>query len=276
VAYEAEILLDSIAPGTYIRLTTAVVTFPRFILAEWNTHRVFSRNTASSRAIPVKKMIEKVLTDPVFPLDWGKNKAGMSADECLDARAALSAEFCWKRAIENAVVEADYLTDLGVHKQVVNRLLEPFSWTTTIITSTEWENFFSLRCNKNAQPEMQHIAEMLRDVYRHSTPTLSEYHFPMLQEDEWSDGTLSLAKQAALSTARCARVSYLTHEGKRDHEKDLELHDRLIKDQHNSPLEHVARSMTDMELWNGPTRGNFYGWHQYRHRKDLFPDHEVE
>jgi thymidylate synthase ThyX len=113
---------------------------------------------------------------------------------------------------------------------------------------------------------MEHVAELLHEAYQSSQPITREYHIPFIQEDE----TYNIPTLAAISTARCARVSYLTHEGKRDITKDLDLHDRLEADSHMSPFEHVARAMTDLDMWENPKSGNFFGWHQYRHRKDLF------
>jgi len=142
VAYNARVLLDSTSPAG-IRLTTLEVTFPRFVLAEFNTHRLFSRNSASSRAIPTSKLIERVLKDPAIPLEWGKNKAGMSASDVLSPDLAQEAEHVWLGARDAAVANAQRLLDLDVHKQELNRLLEPFLWHTVIVSATEWKNFSS-------------------------------------------------------------------------------------------------------------------------------------
>jgi thymidylate synthase ThyX len=239
VAYNARVLLDSTSPAG-VRLTTLEVTFPRFVLAEFNTHRRFSRNSASSRAIPTSKLIERVLKDPAVPLEWGKNKAGMSASDVLLGDLAQEAQRVWLGARDAAVAHAQRLLDLDVHKQELNRLLEPFLWHTVIVSATEWENFFELRCAPNAQPEIRAAALLMRDAMSASVPqTLDDgqWHTPLLQPDESS---LDPETRRRVSAARCARVSYLTHQGQREIERDLELYERLRADRHLSPFEHVA------------------------------------
>ncbi len=148
----------------------------------------------------------------------------------------------------------------GVHKQIANRLLEPFLWHTVIVTATEWSNFFAQRCDKDAQPEIQTIAYIMRALLAKSEPVRVEagdYHLPLIQDDERETCTLDLLIK--LSVARCARVSYLTHDGKRDHAADCALYDRLREGMHMSPFEHVAwASMDDSQS------GNFVGWIQHR------------
>jgi thymidylate synthase ThyX len=258
VAYSARVLLDSVAPNG-VRLTTLEVTFPRFVLAEFNTHRSLSRNSASSRAVPTAKLIERVEQDPVLPLEWGRNKAGMSAAELLCAQEAQAAREIWLRACDAAVTYARQLVELKVHKQELNRILEPFLWHTVIVTATEWSNFFELRCSPNAQPEIREAALRMRDAMSASTTepvSIGEWHTPLLQPDEY---LLDLETRKKISAARCARVSYLTHEGRREIEKDLDLYERLKRDRHLSPFEHVATPSADA----GP-HANFRGWIQMR------------
>lgn len=258
MAYSARVLLDSTSPAG-IRLTTLEVTFPRFVLAEFNTHRVFSRNSASSRAVPTSKLLDKVAGDPVFPLEWGRNKAGMSADDVLDAREEDAAKRVWLSARDAAVEHARRLMEFKVHKQELNRILEPFLWHTVIVTSTEWENFFALRCAPTAQPEIRAAAVRMREALAGGTPRRvdrGEWHLPLLQDDE---RRLDLETQKKISAARCARVSYLTHAGTREIEKDLDLHDRLKHDRHLSPFEHVATPAADAGF-----HANFRGWIQMR------------
>ena len=272
MAYEAKVLADSVSPEG-VRLTTVEATFPRFNLSEFNTHRVFSRNSASSRAIPVRTQLERVLSDPVMPIRWGANQSGMQAEHDLSLEEQALAQKEWLRARDSAVQYVLALGRIGasgVHKQITNRLLEPFMWHTVIVTATEWENFFALRDNPNAQPEIQHIARMMRKAMDASQPkplNYGEWHLPLIQPDEaeWVAQNPSLAVQVAVG--RCARVSYLTHEGKRDPSKDVELYQRLTSNGHMSPLEHVARPMTPDELAITKWSGNFRGWHQ--HRKDI-------
>lgn len=254
--YKAKIILDSVAPCGK-RLTTVEATYPRFVHSELMTHRMFSRNSASSRAIPVKKMLEQIRTDPAMPVWWGKSQTGMSADSQIeDVEGAKKA---WLQARDSAVVQAENLLALGLHKQLVNRVLEPFAWITVIITATEWNNFFQLRRHRDAQPEIHKIADMIYDVREASTPVVREWHLPWIQEDEQG---LDIELLKKLSTARNARVSYLTHDGKRDHSKDLELFEHLLTGSgtgHWSPFEHVARALDKAER-----SGNFVGWEQYR------------
>ncbi|MFY9884205.1 MAG: FAD-dependent thymidylate synthase [Candidatus Cybelea sp.] len=218
-----------------------------------------SRNSASSRAIPTAKLIERVEQDPVLPLEWGRNKAGMSSSDLLSAQEAEAARRVWLLARDDAIVRARELLDLKVHKQELNRILEPFLWHTVIVTSTQWDNFFELRCSSNAQPEIRKAATLMREAIAASRPRALAYdtwHTPLLQPDE--DG-LPLETRKRISAARCARVSYLTHEGRREIEKDLELYERLKTDRHLSPFEHVATPANDAGF-----HANFRGWIQMR------------
>lgn len=258
MAYSARVLLDSVSPAG-VRLTTLEVTFPRFVLAEFNTHRVFSRNSASSRAIPTAKLLERLESDPAIPLEWGRNKAGMSATEVLAGEEADEARRVWLAARDGAVAQARRLVDLNVHKQELNRLLEPFLWHTVIVTATEWENFFELRCAPTAQPEIRQAAIKMRDAIAQSRPNsvgLQEWHTPLIQDDEHA---LDCETRRRVSAARCARVSYLTHDGKREISRDLELFERLRRQRHLSPFEHVATPSGDSAF-----HANFRGWIQFR------------
>ena len=261
--FAARVLADSVSPAG-VRLTTLEVRFPRFILAEVNTHRTFSRNSASSRAVPTKKMIERVLENPAMPVEWGVNKAGMSASEILTEEQAELAKEEWLRARDSAVQHVRALQELNVHKQVINRILEPYMWHTVIITATEWENFFTLRLAENAQPEIRVAARLMFDAKAASDPKavgLGAWHLPLVQDDERA---LPIAVLKKVSAARCARVSYLTHDGKRDIEKDIELCQRLLSDRHMSPFEHVAMPSND-----GAFHANFRGWLQMRKELEL-------
>ena len=266
MAFSARVLLDSRSPSG-ARLTTLEVRYPRFIHSEMMTHRVFSRNAASSRAIPIKKMIAAVREEPALPVYWGRNQTGMSAREALAPDVEKRARAEWQAALDDALSHAERLAarDIDLHKQLVNRLLEPFAWITVIITATEWANFYTQRCHPDAQPEIKHIAEMMLAEYRASTPSLvapGRWHLPLIQDDE---RTLPDEQLCKLSVARCARVSYLTHDGKRDHDRDLELYERLLgggANGHWSPFEHVATPAADAEQHSA----NFVGWEQYRKR----------
>lgn len=268
MAYEAVVLADSVTERGD-RLTTIQVTLPRFVLAEFNTHRDFSRNSASSRAIPLKTQIERVLTDPAMPVYWGANQSGMQASTELSGPLRTRAIASWLQARDDAVAQARVMGEIGAHKQIASRLLEPFMWQTIIVSATQWDNFFALRDNADAQPEFRVAAHMMREVRDASDPRLlrkGEWHLPLLQPDEieWAKANPELAVKVCIG--RCARVSYLTHDGRRDHEKDIELYERLRTGGHMSPFEHVARPMTwrDRILHPGRSRSNFRGWLQHR------------
>ena len=276
--FSARILLDSRSPAG-VRLTTMEVRYPRFIHSEVMTHRNFSRNSASSRALPIRKMIDSVRAEPAMPLWWGRNQSGMQAREQIGADAQALAEAEWRHALADALAHAERLaaSDINLHKQLVNRILEPFAWITVIITATEWSNFFTQRMHEDAQPELKHIAEMMFQEYRASTPRLvreGEWHTPLIQPDE--EATLPVQTRLQISVARSARVSYLSHDGSRDHAKDIELYERLVgggANGHWSPFEHVATPLPSRDTWSG----NFRGWDQYRKRfpqehASSFPD----
>ena len=268
--HSAKIIADSISPQKH-RLTTMEVVFPRIILAEFNTHRMFSRNSASSRAIPVEKMLTAVMENPYIPIHWGKNQKGMQAEQEVTADEQKLAEQQWLRARDEAVVYTRMLLQIGIHKQITNRLLEPFMWHTVIVTATEWNNFFHLRVNKDAHPEIQKVASLMQEAMQQSTPRklgYTDWHLPYITEEDRLEFTIEDCKKA--SVGKCARVSYLTHDGKRDLIADIELYDRLTVSGHMSPLEHVAKPR---KPGFGLESGNFRGWTQLRklipHEEDI-------
>ena len=323
MAYKAAIVADSISESGN-RVVTFVITFWRAMLSEFNTHRMFSRNSASSRAIPVFKQLRDIMLDPFIPQEFGVNKPGMQAGAALSGELHKKAVATWLKARDNAVIQAlkmitspefvdskwtsweeksedltSFVLDicdrleakdptvverddfLGVHKGLANRLLEPFMWHTVIVTATEWENFFALRTSPDAQQEIRIIAEMMKELYDKSTPIFlhtGEWHLPFLQENEkeWAKQHPDEACRAV--AARCARVSYLTHDtGEANLNKDLALAERLCSSGHMSPFEHVATPL-DYSAIEGEFipragafdnlsagwSGNFYGWGQYR------------
>lgn len=262
--YSVKIIQDSVNPAG-VRLTTFELTYPRYIHAQLMTHRQFSRNAASSRAMPVKKMIERVKNRPVEPLHWGRNQKGMQAYQELKGWRLWMAKRNWKKARKAAIKYARRFEKLGCHKQYANRVLEPFMYITTIVTATEYDNFFHLRCG-DAQPEIAYVARLMYENYRSHKPTElkeGEWHTPYVVMDH-KDDPLYVAEEfisdfKKISAARCARVSYLTHDGERDFKKDIELHDRLVGSGHWSPLEHVAQAMDSSDPC-----GNIRGFKQYR------------
>lgn len=281
--FRARVVADSESSEDGTRLITFELRYPRFIHAELMTHRVFSRNASSSRAIPVNNMIEQVDRDYAMPIHWGKNQKGMQASEEIgDVDYAKS---LWKQA-KNAMVDtAGLMRDFGLHKQVVNRILEPFQYINVVVTATEWDNFFELRDHPDAQPEIQMLARTMQQAMDLSDPVVlnpGEWHLPYIDSSE----ELTLEEAMKCSTARCARVSYVTFDMKPPtKENDFRLFDQLItsEPQHASPAEHQATPMSgngalkdaimpstwepgithmdrDFGLWSG----NLRSWIQHR------------
>jgi thymidylate synthase ThyX len=264
---EAKVVAHSISEKGK-EIVTLQLRYPRFIHAEFMTHRVFSRNSASSRAIPVAKMIEQVRSDPAEPVHWGKNQPGMQArEEVADIGEARRQ---WRLAANVAADRAEFMNAMGLHKQIVNRILEPWQWMQTIVTATEWENFFDLRCHPDAQPEIQALAVAMRTAIRESVPvqrpyqaanTEESWHLPYITHDERR--SVRVPKLLAMSVARCARVSYLKHDGTHaTFEEDVALFDRLVGSTpiHASPCEHQAAPMQVAECQSR----NLLGWLQFR------------
>lgn len=262
---EAKVIADSIS-NTGVRLTTLQLKYPRFIHSEFMTHRVFSRNASSSRAIPVAKMLEMIKDEPAMPVHWGKNIAGMQADGEVTNIAGM--EGLWKEAARQACSIAKVMTDSGLHKQVANRILEPFQHIHVVITATEWSNFFMLRDHKDAQPEIQVLARSMNIAMDMSHPKLlmaGEWHLPYVTQDEVNEQiyTSRFSNVQKMSAARCARVSYMKHDGQKPSlEDDIKLYERLVisNPPHMSPIEHQATPAIDADIWSG----NFKGWIQYR------------
>lgn len=283
----AKIITHSIANN--IELITMELNYPRFIHSEVMTHRMFSRNASSSRAIPVEKVIEQVRNSPAMPIHWGKNQPGMQArQEVLDIDTVKG---IWLSARVQAVDAAEWLMEENVHKQIVNRITEPFQWIKVIVTATEWDNFFKLRDHPDAQPEIQELARCMKKAMQLSKPTplvAGEWHLPYINEDEICMAQVGYTKPYCInlddlikcSVARCARVSYNNHDNSSpDIEKDIALADRLLEAGHMSPFEHIATPMEEdncihPEEWElGVTHmdcnkklwsGNFRGWIMYR------------
>lgn len=316
-----KMICDSISQEG-IRISTLQLRYPRFIHAEFMTHRVFSRNASSSRAVPVKRLIEDILRDTVIPMHWGRNIPGMQAkeetDEYLDYEVhrpymlsphgvigwetetiKISREEAWFMARDNAIKTAKMYDSAGYHKQIVNRLLEPFSHINVLVTSTSFDNFFGLRIHEHAQPEIDELARQIYDCIQHHVPKslkVGEWHLPYITEEDIrernhfyyadthdpldvSNGII-IEDLRKLSVARSARVSYLTHDNKRPNiQKDLELYEKLIVSEplHASPAEHQATPdriiCNDPKTWKSPElHGNFYGWVQFR---KMFPNENI-
>jgi len=309
----AKVVAHSVYPGGP-EIVSVQATGQRFILSELNTHRGLNKNSASSRAIPFPKQVQKIVDNLAYPEVWASEQKGMQGgdeiehiEDWVDEEGVSrpGARSLWRMASAQAIWMARDLAALGVHKSLVNRLLEPFMWHTVILTGTAWENFFDQRCHPDAQPEIRVMAEAIRTAIQNSTPmhrNEGEWHLPYVGDDphaceDAAARTTSeadyYAMLAKISAARCARVSYLTQEGKRDIAEDLKLYDRLTLRQqqviadhspiHWSPLEHVATpwpenrhpvgdlsfpSMDGTELHlpdtDLPIIGNLLGWRSLR------------
>lgn len=248
----ATVIKDSLNVDYGSRLTTLAIRFPRCILPQVLTHRAFSRNTSSSRAIPTSKLLNR---DPWIPTKVGINKPGMSAEEYLEGVDLAEFQNDIELLYHEVREEIEWLSKkFNVHKQTLNRYLEPWLMTTMLVSATEWDNFFALRLHHTTQPEMQELAQRMKEALDTSTPTkmsAGEWHVPF--EDNGDHRVLDIA------VGRCARVSYETHDGIRDREKDIELCDKLKKEGHWSPFEHVA--CAHFAEYGG---ANFRGWVQYR------------
>jgi len=275
---QAKIIADSIN-NKGKRITSFVVTMPRIVLAELNTHRVLSRNSASSRAIPFIKMLEMVKKTPFVPIRWMKEHTGMQGNEFFTNEIEIAQlEKAYLEGRDNAVRTAESLSNLGLTKQIVNRGLEAYMWHTVILTATEFENYFALRAHEAAEIHIQKLAYVMLEEMNNSTPKLlqvGQWHIPFGDNMDESEIFAQFENPAfdpepehmqnlkiKIATARCARVSYTVvgEEGKpNNYPNDIKLHDRLLSMGHLSPFEHCAQA-TDNEGWSG----NFLGWTQYR------------
>ena len=262
---KAEVIADSIHTITGTRITTFELVYPRFIHSEFMTHRIFNRNASSSRAIPTDRFIEQVRTNPVFPSYWGKNQKGMQAKEELTEDQRGDAIFIWEQAAASAATYAEMMRRGQVHKQIVNRILEPFTHIRVVVTSTSWVNFYGLRDHEDAQPEIRLLAQAMKAAHNESKPrTLpkGQWHMPYIAHidrvgaynyckhqritrDEPSNEEVT-GLLLKVSAARCARASYNNFEGKPSGiEEDLKLFAQLVENQpvHASPTEHQATPM---------------------------------
>lgn len=284
----AVVIADSISDQG-IRITTFQLRYWRAIHAELMTHRVFSRNAGSSRARPSQAIITQVRTDPWGPLHWGANESGMQASTELTFEQIAKAKDEWYKAASSAALNATNLLNMGLHKQVVNRVLEPFTYIDVVVTATDYANWFALRLDEDAQPEIQQLAQAMKDAMDASKPVLlnpGEWHLPYITTNDYAEAQnhvsyviskdrpetlLDLLKK--ISAARCARTSYKAFDGKvASIDDDLSLFDKLMSGnlKHASPTEHQA-TPDYINYWDGEIEfvspwlhGNFKGWVQYR------------
>lgn len=271
----AEVIAKSVNTHTGDVLTTFQVEYPRIIHSEMLTHRLFSRNSASSRAVPVLKMIERVQENSFTPEYIGKNQRGMAADLEVSDSTRDEAIRVWELAKETALIHSARLANLGVHKQLSNRVTEPYQMIQVVITATCFKNWYRLRNHSAAQPEIQALAyEMYKADQEFGEAILlnkGDWHLPYINEEEKTKYTIN--DQLLMSVARCARVSYFLRDGSTTNpEKDLALAKRLMSESHWSPTEHVAMAIPNKDMI-----GNFIGFMQLRkffvseHNGDLEP-----
>jgi len=287
----ATIIKDSISEAGN-RITTFELEYHRFIHGELMTHRMFSRNAMSSRAVPIQKMIEQVKDEPATPVHWGANQSGMQAGTELNTMTQSVAKESWRDCSLLSCGMAEELQAIGLHKQIVNRVLEPFQMMKTIVTATEYGNFFSLRCHADAQPEIRVLAEAMRDCMEESQPELlqeGQWHIPYVEhtingyhiiDDLGKTLELDIETALKISASCCAQVSYRLLDNSLD--KALMIYNKLIESKpcHASPFEHQAKVMgegvhnslfgnwqdgithldRDMNVWSG----NLKGWIQHR------------
>lgn len=256
---QVKILADSIQ-SLGVRATTFLLTYPRFIHSEMLTHRVFSRNSSSSRAIPSMKVIKDVYNTPAVPVRFGRAKKGMQDDGPLSNTSSFWAKHLWLKARYPAIVATYLLNKLGVHKQVANRLLEPWVNITVVLTGTDFTNFYKLRTHKDAQPEIQQLACMMQDLHNKHIPAVlddGDWHLPFISEQD--KHTQSIETQLIQSVARCARTSYTNFYGKNSLEEDKKLYNHLYSSGHWSPFEHQLQAVNNVNRC-----GNVRGYVQFR------------
>lgn len=261
---EAEVVADSISPDG-VRIITIQGTLHRFVLGELAKHRALSMSAQSSRAVPVQKMIDIVKDHPAMPVFWGKNQPGMRADEQLEGEQLTEAIGEWHFAAINAVNSANYMNGCGAHKQIVNRVLEPYLWQRVLLTATEWDNLFKLRRHKDAQPELKSFVDEVFDAMQDSTPLPlrhSEWHVPFVGRDVQlghsryiitEDGEteeISLDHAKKYSAARCATTSYRTD--KLSLERGLEIYKKLVESEPHHCYDDQTEVLTSdgFKLWS--------------------------
>lgn len=262
----ARVIEDSISPAGD-RIITLQLRYPRIIHAEQLTHRNQNRNAGSSRAIPTKKMLAQIFNDPAMPTEWGSNRPGMQAGDALTGWRLFGVRSLWSIAAKFAAVMSWGMMKLGAHKQIANRVTEPYQYMNTLITASleSWHAYFDLRAHPDADPTIRDLAIENLTAIEMSTPMplgFDEWHLPYVTQKERAE--LPLAMQLKLSTARCARVSFEPFDGNAAHEKEVERHNLLVGSRpvHASPTEHQARPMQGMEA----QYGNLKGWRQYRYQ----------
>lgn len=275
------------------RMMTYELEYPRFIHSEVMTHKMLSKNSASSRAIPIEKMHQHIQEYPQAPIHWGKNQSGMQAKEELSGVNLDSVKALWDESRKAALAFSKSMGTHGLHKQAANRITEPYMQMKVVMSGTEWSNFFWLRNHEDAQPEIQELAIQMWKCFISSQPNTllpGEWHLPYVDTKLTNDGIkyfledteLSLDEAKMISASCCAQVSYRKND--QSIEKARLIFDRLLNSEpvHASPVEHqttpikvvadwrevpgVTHQSKNGDLWSG----NLRGWIQYR---QLIPNH---
>ena len=254
----AKILADSLNGATGDRITTFLITIPKWLQAELRTHRNTGQSHYSSRAIPTNKLFKQVTDNPLIPL-WREYQKGMSGSDTLNDEEKEKIEKIWDSAAKAMIWHVKELIKLRVAKEQRNRLLEPFVVGDCIVSANDyaWEHFFDLRCAEGVQPEFRNIALEMKKIYYCNKPErlkVGEWHIAF---DEKELNLIS--DRLKVSAARCARTSYLNHQGKIDYSKDFKLHDRLISDKHSTPFEHQFKAMPESNMY-----AQYKGFKSYR------------
>lgn len=279
---KAAVIADSIG-NRLPRLTTFELTYPKFIHSELMTHRQLNRCASSSRAIPIEKMMRAIRDTPACPVHWGANQKGMQAAVELRGWRQTLAKRLFLAARWPALFFVWVLSKIGLHKQVANRILEPWAHITVVVTATEWDNFFALRTDINAQPEFQRLALQMLEAMNSSVPKLlrpGQWHLPYVGDGCsspgdatcWNDnGFPCVSDDVKQSVARCARTSYVGVDGRTysTTKEDAGLFDKLLSKAplHASPAEHQAAvpgpplKLPRLGGWSGNLQG---GWVQFR------------
>lgn len=263
--YRAQILKDSVAPNG-VRLTTIEVEYPHAVHKDIMTHRAFSRNFQSFRAMPPEDVIAKIEEDPFIPETFNSRVKGMHQGDELDKNTQEVLRLDWMTQIDSAIDIARNWLSHDVAKQQINFLLQDFTWIKGIITATEWDNFWGLRAdvidpNAQPRPEVKIIAQLMKKAYTNSEPQElqnGEWHRPLVfPEDE---AVLDERALNLLSAGRCARVSYDKHSLSEPIASSLSRAEILMKNGHWSPVEHIATPGHEADKFSG----NFRGWVQLR------------
>lgn len=271
---QAVILADSLNAETGDRwVTFEISNFPKVLLQELNTHRMLSRNAASSRAMPIAKVIERVKHSPYIPT-FRENQRGMVGKVLEDQERFDKAVHLYRCALDSAIQYAQQMAEMHIHKEAVNRLLEPFMTVPVIISGTEWQNFFRLRTSPDATPDFQATALLLQELYHSSNPkTLQAGELHCIYAEHIPDD-LPSGDRLKIMSARAARISYKNHGSNNiDLQKDLELAENLIKDGHLSPLEHIGWALSkEQALWlNTRNYQGFLSFRAYWETQHLLP-----